>query len=1290
MRALRWYVITLLVLTLTSCYELYVVDSSSSSEGSGPSNGALSIDATVSTAILTTNKSSYLVTGTCDYWGDWLYVVLGNITKKIECTTQNKFSVTINASALTDGNLTLTATQVFEHGDEHQVTLNIIKDTDMAPFNVTGAPTGASNELLPTITVSGTDVVKYQYKYGDSSISCNSTSGYSSDTSPLLNPSVVLSSVADGGIKLCVKGFDANGNFLIVTNAWTKDTVVNTPTVTGVSDNVSYNQTTNICFDFAENITDIVEGSFSVSNGTVVAASFSESSGNYCVDVQAAVLGAVGVSLVSGLHDDAGNVSDAFSYTYAWSSRATNLAWVAPVSNDLSVTWTPAVNTVSETIRLYNDSGCSNQIASISVDSSGAESLGYYAGKYFTFKIESTISGVTSPSLSVCSNARTIMDVAYNLSWAGSSPSYTNTPSLNASFYFTVLNFRKDLLFYTDSACVNELPNYRIIGARGAGSNSALFTTVTLPYVNGTYYFAVRAYDSNTGLYYSSSCSSGRTIDDSQKPLNLRYQESSPTNANPVNTQWDPPLVGSPTEYYLYLFKDTCTGKSSDSISNVAGITGTTYPLNVWTDGVYYFGVQAFQSGVGFTSGIVCSPPIVIDTHAPVYWTRSNNMFLADNLSNFTVDFVFNEDVVGFSAADLTATNGSISNFTQTDARHFQITVTPTNKIVKIDFTGSATDSLGNAVDNVSLQYEYRFTRPLRQSQAAWAGSANERPALIDVDSSGIHLLGKEGVYRSTDGGSTFLKVTTSSNFEFIPNLDPNYKYPIVKQGNIIALSIPSGALLSNDNGITFQKMPATPWSDLQGQSNIFYSSNGFQTIYGSDLVKYNSVSHTFEVEYGGLVSFADDETIYKFNAGNIQRTDASGTTTNIGSYWSMGNFTARGKIALWTNGADPRCNASIDDNLVSGIFNCTGGTTYTDGTNSFFLQWGKVFYSVNKNLSFTEIAAPTNCNQIAFYSNYLYLNCGDGLYRTDINSISWSKLIAYNSVVDFYDPAAIDGFDNHWIWSTYDSLIGWGIFRTDDNFLTRSTIVPFAQAIELRYEYNTVTPASSTIIYRTDNTTFNISYDNGTSFTAVTSSSGFSGNIYETKIHNGNIYVATSVAVYISTDGGSSFSNFANVASTGIPKMEMLSNDDFYIMNGSNLYYAPDAGALTSMAADSYSAFNERVIVANTTNSNFYASTDGGLSFSTINFSSFGFTPYGLLSFGSNSTAVRATDGNLYISLDNDVTQWHRLSRLQLNNMYYFAPPYLNMSHISSKKSGNKYRIMSTPNGYYQIDDSF
>ncbi len=144
------------------------------------------------------------------------------------------FSTQLDISTLQDGNLRLS-------GRYHSITefkpliQNYAKDTVPPSVSLPGPPASFVNLfLVNTMVVGELGATEYQWKIEDSSGSgCQTAVGYSASTSilePILFSTVPL---ADGTIRLCLRGIDAAGNIQALNNAfevsWIKSTVTLPP-----------------------------------------------------------------------------------------------------------------------------------------------------------------------------------------------------------------------------------------------------------------------------------------------------------------------------------------------------------------------------------------------------------------------------------------------------------------------------------------------------------------------------------------------------------------------------------------------------------------------------------------------------------------------------------------------------------------------------------------------------------------------------------------------------------------------------------------------------------------------------------------------------------------------------------------------------------------------------------------------------------------------------------------------------------------------------------------------------
>jgi cyclophilin family peptidyl-prolyl cis-trans isomerase len=155
------------------------------------------------------------------------------------------------------------------------------------------------------------------------------------------------------------------------------------------------------------------------------------------------------------------------------------------------------------------------------------------------------------------------------------------------------------------------------------------------------------------------------------------------------------------------------------------------------------------QSNVVFTA----------DTTPPTA-TISSMATSPTNLSSIPINVNFDEDVIGFTASDLTGavTNGTASNFQQVDPSHYTFTITPTAD-GPVTFTlaaGAVTDRSGNPVAQTTFSITSDRTAPAKPTLDLTAASDSGAIGDLRTDHSTVDLTG------SAEAGSTVTLTTTT------------------------------------------------------------------------------------------------------------------------------------------------------------------------------------------------------------------------------------------------------------------------------------------------------------------------------------------------------------------------------------------------------------------------------------------------------------------------------------------------------------------------------------------------
>ncbi|MBV4460981.1 DUF4347 domain-containing protein [Pseudomonas sp. COR58] len=321
------------------------------------------------------------------------------------------------------------------------------------------------------------------------------------------------------------------------------------------------------------------------------------------------------------------------------------------------------------------------------------------------------------------------------------------------------------------------------------------------------------------------------------------------------------------------------------------------------------------QNGVGNAgSGTTDSNNYAIDTQRP-----TATIVVADTAlgvgQTTTVTFTFSEAVTGFSLADLTAENGTLSNLTTSDNITWTATFTPaagitdTSNLITLDNTGVA-DAAGNAGSGNTQSNNYAVD--------------SQRPTATIV-------------IADTDlrpGETTTVTITFSEAVTGFDNSD---------------LSIPNGTLsnvTSSDGGITWTATftPAlgvtdntnliilnnTGYTDVAGNAGLGTTSSANFTV--NTLVPTATVivaDTALKAGETSLVTITFNEAVSGFD--NSDLTVANGTLSNVSS--SDGGIT-------WTATFTPTANVTDATNLITlnnaGVTNASGnsGVGTTDSNN--------------------------------------------------------------------------------------------------------------------------------------------------------------------------------------------------------------------------------------------------------------------------------------------------------------------------------------------------------------------
>jgi len=237
------------------------------------------------------------------------------------------------------------------------------------------------------------------------------------------------------------------------------------------------------------------------------------------------------------------------------------------------------------------------------------------------------------------------------------------------------------------------------------------------------------------------------------------------------------------------------TVNGQTAIGTVSGTTWSATLGTALTDGTYDITATATDPA-GNVGTATSTGGLVIDTVPPTT-TVSSTASSPTAVSPIPVTVTFNENVTGFTAGDVTVTNGSVSNFVSSDAKTYTFSVTPaaTGPVTVSVAAGVAQDAAGNgnAVSNTfSITFNGTLPTVVLTSTATSPTSDNPIPvtATFSEDVTGFSANGvtvTNGTvsnFHAVSGSVYTFDVTPSANGAVTVNIPANVAQDSTGNGN--------------------------------------------------------------------------------------------------------------------------------------------------------------------------------------------------------------------------------------------------------------------------------------------------------------------------------------------------------------------------------------------------------------------------------------------------------------------------------------------------------------------------
>ena len=458
-----------------------------------------------------------------------------------------------------------------------------------------------------------------------------------------------------------------------------------------------------ITITFSESVTGFTSSDLTVTNGS--AGSFSGSGTTYTASITPSSDGTVSVKVNSDKASDAaGNDNEASStFSITYDSTAPTVSIASSASSPTNGSPIPITITFSESVTGFTASD-------LTVTNGSA---GSFSGSGTTYT--TSITPAADGTVSVKINSDKATDAAGNGNTASSTFSITfdsTAPTVSiASSASSPTNGSPIPITITFSESVTGFTSSDLTVTNGsAGSFSGSGTTYTAsitPSSDGTVSVKVNSGKASDAAGNSNAASStfSITYDSTAPTVSIDSSASSPTNGSPI-----PITITFNESVSGFTVSDlTVTNGSAGSFSG----SGTTYTASVTpaADGVVSIRITSGKAADAAGNGNAASSTFSIsyDSTAPTVSIASSASSPTNGLP-IPITITFSENVSGFTASDLTVTNGSAGSLSGSGTTYTANITPAADGTVSVRITsGKAADAAGNgntASSTFSISYD--------------------------------------------------------------------------------------------------------------------------------------------------------------------------------------------------------------------------------------------------------------------------------------------------------------------------------------------------------------------------------------------------------------------------------------------------------------------------------------------------------------------------------------------------------------------------------------------------------
>ncbi|MBO9665787.1 MAG: hypothetical protein J7501_03130 [Bdellovibrio sp.] len=470
------------------------------------------------------------------------------------------------------------------------------------------------------------------------------------------------------------------------------------------------------------------QGDFNVTNGTIL--SITETSpGHFDIMVDPTSDGVVSIRTLLGSNGASSVATDALSVTM---DRAKPQVTISGTFGSLS-------NTDAVSISFQSDEDLPSLPASAFNVTNGTITSITGSGQNFTIHMKATAEGdvsITLPADVVPDKAGNKNTVSNRVSWQYNQAAPTLTISSTAGSYTNLSSI--PVTFTTSEAVAN-------------------FTTADVSVTNGTMSALTKVDDTHSTATVTPTAVGAVSLNIAagayEDTLGLANTETSTfstdyNNIRPTVTLSSLPTWSSATSVDVTVtFSESVTGFTTAdlNLTNATAIitgVGASYIVTLYPTAQGSYSLQVKDSAAtdkwGNTSQASSTETSIYDSAVPTVVILSSS---ASNthISPIPLSFTFSEAVTGFVVGDITAVNGTLSNFTKVDETHYTADLTPSGQgavSATVD-VGTFEDLAGRAnTASATLGFTYDTTAPtvtLSAIPAYTGGNVGNPPRSVTV-----------------------------------------------------------------------------------------------------------------------------------------------------------------------------------------------------------------------------------------------------------------------------------------------------------------------------------------------------------------------------------------------------------------------------------------------------------------------------------------------------------------------------------------------------------------------------